>query len=174
MPRPPVVAIAPIEEIEVDVTALVAPAVAEAFGVRSSMPARSRCRPRPRIARGQYLSTAFLDVLARARRPDWERLLGVTGVGLYVPRPNFVFGEADARGGVAAFSVHRLRGGDAALFARWSATEAVHELGHTYGLGHRRRRDCAMWISNMLWETDRKGTALCPEHAAQIRRVRGR
>jgi predicted Zn-dependent protease len=43
------------------------------------------------------LSTAFLDVLARAKQRDWERLLGVTGVDLYVPRLNFVFGEADPR-----------------------------------------------------------------------------
>jgi hypothetical protein len=48
-------------------------------------------------ARGQWLSTAFLDVLARAKQRDWERLLGVTGVDLYVPRLNFVFGEADPK-----------------------------------------------------------------------------
>jgi predicted Zn-dependent protease len=34
--------------------------------------------------------------------------LGVTDVDLYVPDLNFVFGEADAKRGVAVFSIARL------------------------------------------------------------------
>jgi archaemetzincin len=171
----PIVAIAPVGEVEKGLAKIVGPAVAQAFDVEVRaapplpMPAGAFDR-----SRGQYLSTAFLDLLARARDRGWERLLGVTGADLYVPQLNFVFGEADPRRGVAVFSVHRLRTRDAALFARRTATEAVHELGHTYGLGHCRRRDCVMWFSNTLSETDRKGARLCPAHAAEIRRLRGR
>src|SRR5439155_1108076 len=86
--------------------------------------------------RRQYRSTALLDALARARRPGWDRLLGVADVDLFVPELNFVFGEADPDRGVAVFSLHRLRAEGAGpagdeLFARRAATEAVHELGHS-------------------------------------------
>jgi archaemetzincin len=173
MPGRPVVAIAPVGEVERGLAATVGPAVAEAFEVEiaAAAPLTAPAGAFDR-ARGQYLSTAFLDVLARAKHRGWERLLGVTGVDLYVPGLNFVFGEADPRRGVAVFSVRRLRSPDPALFARRAATEAVHELGHTYGLGHCRRRDCVMWFSNTLRETDGKGPRLCPGHAGEVRRLR--
>ncbi len=39
--------------------------------------------------------------------------------------------------------------------------EAIHELGHTYGLGHCRDARCIMYFSNSLLDTDRKGAAFC-------------
>jgi archaemetzincin len=91
-------------------------------------------------ARRQHLSTAVLDALAAARRPGWERLLGVADIDLYVPRLNFVFGEADAARGVAIFSLARLHAAPdsegRARFLHRAAVEAVHELGHTWNLAH--------------------------------------
>jgi archaemetzincin len=86
-------------------------------------------------SRKQYHSTVLLDALVRHKRPDWERLIGVTDVDLYTPDLNFVFGEADARRGVAVFSLARLHTADRDRFAHRVATEAVHEIGHTYGWG---------------------------------------
>jgi len=123
-------------------------------------------------SRAQYLSSAILPVLAAVKRPEWERLLGVADVDLYVPDLNFVFGEADARRGVAVFSLDRLRDADERLAARRAATEAIHELGHTYGLGHCSRSNCVMWFSNTLVETDRKGVRFCPEHERELARNR--
>ena len=124
--------------------------------------------------RRQHHSTALLDALARARRPEWDRLLGVADVDLFVPELNFVFGEGDPSRGVAVFSLSRLRGTgtakEAELFARRAATEAVHELGHAYGLTHCQRPRCVMWFSNSLAETDRKGAQFCRTHAAELRR----
>jgi archaemetzincin len=48
------------------------------------------------------------------------------------------------------------------LLKRRALTEAVHELGHVYGLDHCERQDCVMWFSNTLTETDRKGSRFCP------------
>ncbi|MCI0571731.1 MAG: archaemetzincin family Zn-dependent metalloprotease [Myxococcaceae bacterium] len=127
-------------------------------------------------SRHQFHSTTLLDVLAQVREPGWERLLGVVDVDLYVPELNFVFGEADRHRGVAVFSLARLHTppGHEAHFRRRAATEAIHELGHTYGLPHCRNPGCVMWFSNTLAETDQKGTRLCEMHAAALARARAR
>ena len=119
--------------------------------------------------RRQYLSTKLLDLLASRKKPEWERLLGIAAADLYVPDLNFVFGEADSRRGVAVFSLSRLRAGaDEPLLLRRAATEAIHELGHTYGLSHCGDPTCVMWFSNTLSESDRKGTRFCREHAREL------
>jgi archaemetzincin len=127
--------------------------------------------------RRQYYSTPILRQLARVKPQRATRLLGVADVDLYVPGLNFVFGEADAARGVAVFSLARLhqQGSDSrarALFLKRAATEAIHELGHTYGLNHCSNARCVMWFSNTLAETDRKGLAFCADHASQLARAR--
>jgi archaemetzincin len=171
--KPRTIALCPIGRVSLPTLAAIASTIATAFGASVvigdavSLPEAARDS-----GRRQYLSTALLDVLASARRPEWDRLLGVADIDLYVPDLNFVFGEADSRRGLAVFSLARLRAGaddeGAALFLRRAATEAIHELGHTYGLGHCRDRRCVMWFSNTLAESDGKGTAFCPAHAAQL------
>jgi archaemetzincin len=128
-------------------------------------------------ARRQYHSTPVLRQLARMKPHDAERLLGVADVDLYVPELNFVFGEADAARGVAIFSLARLQTnpsdpGVRTRFLKRVATEAVHELGHTYGLDHCTNPRCVMWFSNTLAESDRKGLMFCADHAAQLARIR--
>src|SRR5512136_1284452 len=39
--------------------------------------------------------------------------------------------------------------------------EAVHELGHTCGLGHCRDPKCVMFFPNALYDTDVKGPGFC-------------
>jgi archaemetzincin len=123
--------------------------------------------------RHQYHSTALLEVLARQKQPEWERLLGITDVDLYTPDLNFVFGEADAARGVAVFSVARLHTADRDRFVHRAATEAIHEVAHTYGLAHCDNTRCVMWFSNTLQETDRKGTRFCRAHTEALRRAMG-
>lgn len=125
--------------------------------------------------RRQHHSTEILQTLAAVKRDEWERVLGIVDVDLYVPDLNFVFGEADMARGVALFSLARLRPGGSGqnanrLFLKRAATEAIHELGHTYGLRHCRDPHCVMWFSNTLAESDRKGLAFCSAHASQLMR----
>jgi archaemetzincin len=169
----PVIAVAPVGGAPGEAVQRLFPILRETFHCEAVAAPRI---PLPGSAfdasRGQHLSTAILQTLAAAKRPDWERLLGVADVDLYVPDLNFVFGEADARRGVAVFSLARLGDADERLAARRAATEAIHELGHTYGLGHCSRSDCVMWFSNTLAESDRKGVRFCPEHEKELARNR--
>jgi archaemetzincin len=170
-----VIAVAPLGDTSREAIEAVLPNIRETFGAKTilaprvAMPA-SAYEP----ARRQTLSTAILDALAAAKRPEWERLLGVADVDLYVPDLNFVFGEADSRRGVAVFSLARLHARDESLFRTRAATEAIHELGHTYGLAHCSDPGCVMWFSNTLSESDRKGTTFCSRHAAELARARSR
>ena len=163
-----VIALAPVGETSLAMLSRIRPAVEETFGCEIAI---APAVPLPASAwsaeRKQYSSTAILDSLERVKRPGWERLLGIADVDLYVPRLNFVFGEGDPRRGVAVFSLARLRGSDE-LFQKRATTEAIHEIGHTYGLSHCDDPHCVMWFSNTLSETDRKGTRLCPRHAKEL------
>jgi len=117
-------------------------------------------------ARRQYWSTAILKTLLGQREYSaFEKVLGIVDHDLYVPELNFVFGEASLR--AAVISLTRLRQSfygspeDSGLFHRRVLTEAVHELGHTYGLGHCENPRCVMFFSNRLSDTDRKGPGFC-------------
>ena len=165
-----VIAIVPVGEVAVARLEELSVAVEKTFGCRVEL---ATGIPLPASAwdstRHQYRSTAILDALARRKRPDWERLLAVADVDLYAPELNFVFGEADSRRGVAVFSLARLHG---ATERKRAETEAIHELGHTYGLSHCDDPKCVMWFSNTLSETDRKGSALCARHARDLARAK--
>jgi archaemetzincin len=179
VPDRPIIAVASVGDgVEDDVLAELQRVLASVFDAEiiavPGVPLRSSAYDR---MRRQHLSTPMLRELARVKPRHVERLLGVADVDLYVPELNFVFGEADADRGVALFSLARLRtiGADErarTIFLKRAATEAVHELGHTYGLDHCANSRCVMWFSNTLAETDRKGTAMCADHAEQLARLR--
>ena len=123
--------------------------------------------------RNQYLSTAILNTIMEQKEyASYGKILGVVDHDLYVPELNFVFGEAGRR--AAVISLTRLRQEfynlprDQDLFQKRVLTEAVHELGHTYGLGHCRNPRCVMFFSNTLVDTDRKGPDFCPDCKRQV------
>lgn len=90
--------------------------------------------------------------------------VGLTGVDLYMPSLNFVFGLALKSEGLAVVSWHRLRDGGN-LFVRRLSKEVIHEVGHLEGLEHCLDNSCVMWFSNTLGETDAKGLDFCPKCA---------
>jgi archaemetzincin len=126
-------------------------------------------------SRQQYLSTGFLEELVKLGVTGNQIRLGVTGVDLFIPELNFVFGEASPECQVAVFSTARLdpvnygKTPNEKLLLNRSVTEAIHELGHVFELRHCNRPNCVMWFSNTLPETDQKGSSFCSICSLKLR-----
>lgn len=118
--------------------------------------------------RRQYNSSIILlNISKYAMSQQADRILGITDHDLYVPGLNFVFGQAQHPGKAAIISLYRLkpefygRPSNVKLFEDRVVKEAIHEVGHTVGLGHCQNSACVMYFSNSILDTDRKNSALC-------------
>jgi len=146
----------------------VAPALAEAFRVPCQI-----VGPRldPQFAfhpeRQQFHSTEIIQGMQRHAEDGAWRVLGVTGVDLYIPILTFVFGEAQMGGPCSVVSFHRLMQefyglpGDIDLMIQRLIKEAVHEVGHTLDLTHCDDYSCAMAPSHAVEWIDLKESVLC-------------
>ena len=168
--------IVPIGETDRKLLERIAPAISEALdmpaNVSPSMPLiESAFNP----TRRQYLSSALLERLERARHASAVCSLGVADVDMYAPRLSFVFGEAILLGRVAVISLVRLRpefyGGppDPRVLERRAVIEAVHEISHTLGLQHCPSKHCVMRFSNCIEHSNHKGFAFCERCARAVK-----
>ena len=120
-------------------------------------------------ARRQYNSTQILAKLLERGSSNGGKLLGVADVDLFIPVLTFVFGEAQLKNRAALMSVHRLRQqfyglpADERLFYERCEKEAVHELGHAFGLVHCINFECVMHFSNSIEQVDLKTSLLCQD-----------
>jgi archaemetzincin len=121
------------------------------------------------VGRGQYSSRAILAALLGGRFAGGGRVLGVTGLDLFVPVLTFVFGEAQLQGRAAVVSSCRLANEyyglapDLERLQERLEKEAVHELGHTYGLVHCPDSLCVMRSSTYVEELDLKDAGMCAD-----------
>jgi archaemetzincin len=120
------------------------------------------------IERNQFLADSLLEFL-KPRNVGFKRLLGITDVDLYTENRGFVFGLADPRVKTAIISLYQLRQGhyglpeNPDLLIERAVKEAVHELGHTFGLGHcQLDGTCVMSFSGSLMDIDVKRSSFCP------------
>ena len=156
-------------------------AIAEAFVVFGKNAKVGHGLPDPDYAydkqRGQCAAYPIIDQMQHHKEYHFhERVMGVVDKDLFVPGLNFVFGLASRR--VAVVSLTRLRQEyyalhpDPALLLVRVKTEAVHEMGHTYGLGHCINPRCVMFLSNTLADTDAKSAVFCAACQAYLQRHR--
>jgi archaemetzincin len=121
--------------------------------------------------RKQWISDSLLDWLLKSSEPDiTTKVLAICDFDAYLDELNFVFGEAHLGGRVAAIYLPRLRDqfyvrksdkNNNNLFEQRVIKEAVHELGHTFGLRHCQISKCVMHFSNSLQDTDVKDDKFC-------------
>jgi archaemetzincin len=134
-----------------------------------SSPERPRHAYDPR--RRQHASGVILRWLLEAR-PRGGKVLGVTDRDLFIPILTYVFGEAQLGGGAAVVSTARLAE-DVELFGprllvERLAKEAVHELGHAFGLVHCGTAACVMSRSAGVRDVDDKDPEPCAECRARL------
>lgn len=123
--------------------------------------------------RRQYNSSLILNIIY-TNRHNRDYMLAIIDHDLFAADLNFVFGEANIPYRTAIISLTRLRQSYYALpdntnlFFERTLKEAVHELGHLYGLSHCPNLSCVMHFSNSLSDTDRKRHCFCQDCQKQI------
>jgi len=117
--------------------------------------------------RNQYSSTKILQKIVDIAPNDTVKILGVADVDLFIPVLTFVFGQAQLNGRASIISLYRLRQeyyglptNDALLIER-AVKEAIHEIGHTFGMTHCLDHKCVMYFSNSVRNVDMKTDNFC-------------
>jgi len=105
----------------------------------------------------QWLSDKYNKPISKS-----TKILAICDFDAYSGNLNFVFGEAQLDGSISAIYLPRLRQefyglkSNESVFCQRLVKEAVHELGHSFGLSHCRNIKCVMHFSNSLSDTDIK------------------
>ena len=158
----------PIGELDHRLLTHLGPALANIFQVPCEV---TTVRLDPEFAyhgeRQQYHSSEILAAMQQYVAHDTWRMLGITGVDLYIPILTFVFGEAQIGGPCGLVSSHRLRQEfyglppNTDVLQQRILKEAVHEIGHTLALTHCDDYQCAMAPSHAVEWIDLKERLLC-------------
>lgn len=126
------------------------------------------------VIRRQYNSSQMLLRLTNLKCDPETKVLGIAGVDLFIPILTFVFGEAQLGNKAAVISIHRLKqsfyglpDNDELLYERVEK-EAIHELGHAFGLIHCEQFDCVMHFSNSIEQVDLKSNTFCNACASTL------
>lgn len=167
MPEP-AICLLPLGPVPEEIPASVSMAVTQVFEITvRTLPPRDLPLTCYDAHRDQYFSTGLIKKLLHWAPREALKILGLTPVDLFIPIMKYLIGEAQVGGRGAVVSLFRLRPEfqgrppDRDLYQERIAKEAVHELGHTFGLTHCRDPLCVMNSSCLIGETDCKGTELC-------------
>jgi archaemetzincin len=120
----------------------------------------------------QYDAGTILMNLEKGCLDNYEKVIGILDVDLFVPIFSYVFGEAKQGGEYALVSLFRLKRNPdgsvppSTLFYERAAKVAIHELGHLYNLFHCEDKHCLMHFSGGLEDLDEMPLYFCRYCAA--------
>lgn len=126
------------------------------------------------VDRKQYFSTQIIAEAMKLTDDYNGKVILLTDVDIFVPVLTFIFGEAQLNGKHSILSVCRLHEEfysgitNEKLLLERTIKEALHELGHCYGLRHCVDWDCVMHSSPGIEEVDIKGSTFCRNCVSQI------
>lgn len=124
--------------------------------------------------RRQYDGNKLLLYLPECTGREYDKLIGLFKVDLFIPILTFIFGQAVLNQQAAIASVYRLRNElyglkqDEELLVERTIREVIHELGHTFGLIHCNNSTCVMRSSTYVEDIDQKSRSLCVKCKALI------
>ncbi len=128
-------------------------------------------------SRKQYHSTQIIAMILEHAGDGDSKLLGVTSWDLFIPVLTFVFGQAQLNNRAGVFSTFRLQNefyglkSSPGLVRERATKEALHELGHTFGLRHCIDHPCIMNSSTYVEDIDLKPGHFCVHCAAHLHSV---
>jgi archaemetzincin len=126
------------------------------------------------IDRRQYFSTQIIAEVIKLTDGFNGKIILLTDVDIFVPALTFVFGEAQLNGKHSILSVCRLHEefysgiSNENLLLERTIKEALHEIGHNYGLRHCIDWDCVMHASHGIEEVDIKGNTFCRKCISKV------
>jgi archaemetzincin len=109
---------------------------------------------------GRYNAAKILSCFKSGPYDNYDKVIGVLNVDLFIPTFAYVFGEAKQGGKHALVSLFRLQkekeghNPPSAILYERAAKVALHELGHLYNLTHCEDKNCLMHYSGGLADLD--------------------
>jgi archaemetzincin len=111
-------------------------------------------------SRSRYNAAKILSCFESGVYVNFDKIVAVFNVDLFIPTFAYVFGEAKQGGKHALVSLFRLRkdkegrSPPSAILYERAAKVAMHELGHLYNLAHCEDKSCLMHYSGGLADLD--------------------
>jgi len=121
------------------------------------------------VSRRQYDSNQLMLSLEEAFPRQTGKVLGITSLDLYVPGLTHVVGHAQFDGRCATVSSYRLEQAlygfpeNHLLLEERLHKEAIHQLGHAYGLFNCESYTCVMHPSTAVEDIDARSIDFCTE-----------
>jgi archaemetzincin len=111
-------------------------------------------------SQGRYNAAKILSCFESGVYDNFDKVIAVFTVDLFIPTFAYVFGEAKQGGKHALVSLFRLQKDEegrhppSAILYERAAKVALHELGHLYNLTHCEDKSCLMHYSGGLADLD--------------------
>ena len=117
--------------------------------------------------RKQYNAATLIKEMASMPFEEYDKVIGVVNMDLFIPIFTHVLGEAEEGGKFGLASMYRLRKAEGRTLPSMEkiierlTKVALHEIGHLFNVGHCMNATCLMHFSGTLQDLDSIGGDFC-------------